>query len=230
MPLVWPSILVPSSEQWFARGLSRSGGQTFSGIEQVVQSPAARMTATLTVPCNTDAKVLAMRALLAGLDGRAGTVLVGPMEVRRAPWAADPLTGGLLSPAVARRNAAINPGWNANGDTAATLDFRTFGSVAMNAVAMSVQRLRGGILRPGMYFSIGDRLHVISALRAADGGGAGVIAIEFRPWTQSTYAAGTVVEFGRPKAAMRLATDDTGALDLQLSRFGTVTLDLVEAL
>jgi hypothetical protein len=28
---------------------------------------------------------------------------------------------------------------------------------------------------------------------------------------------------------MRLASDDTGAMELQLSRFGTVTVDLVEA-
>jgi hypothetical protein len=201
----------------------------------VVRSPAARWTATLTVPCNTDAKVLAMRALLAGLDGRAGTVDVGPVEVRRAPWFVDPLTGGRITYGKGARAAAVNAAFSTNPDTASTLDFRLAFAVPMNAVSLVLQRNRGGFLQPGMMFSVLGRLHMLTALTGLDPGAdigipqAGRISVEIRPWTRSAYVPDLRVEFGQPKATMRLATDDTGAIELQLSRFGVVTLDLVEA-
>ncbi len=50
-----------------------------------------------------------------------------------------------------------------------------------------------------------------------------------RPWLRTDYADGAAIEFGRPLGVMRLASDDTGSLELQLSRYGTVTLEFVEA-
>lgn len=234
MPLAWPSILIPSSEQWALQNPSRSGGQSFSGVEQVVRSPASRWTATLTIPCNRREKVLAMRALLVGLDGRAGTLLVGPFEVSRAPWFVDPVTGGKVTRCRGDKDAARDPAWDANTDTSADLDFRLSGAAAMNATALTVQRNRGGLLAPGMFFSVGERLHMVTALTTpdptGDGGLAapGALGLQFRPWLRANYAAGTPVEFGRPTCLMRLASDDTGAMELALSKFATVTVDLVE--
>lgn len=235
MPVAWPSVLVPSAERWGLENPSRSGGQSFSGIEQVVRSPASRWTATLTVPCNRREKVLAMRALLASLDGRAGTVLVGPFEVSRAPWFVDPITGGKVTRCRGDRDASRDQAWDANADTSADLDFRLSGGAAINATAATIQRNRGGLLAPGMFFSVGERLHMVTALTTpdptGDGGLAapGAIGLQFRPWTRADYVAGTAVEFGRPACLMRLASDETGSMELALSRFATVTLDLVEA-
>lgn len=235
MPLAWPSVLVPSSEQWGLQNPSRSGGQSFSGVEQIVRSPASRWTGTLIVPCNRREKVLAMRALLAGLDGRAGTALVGPMEVSRAPWFVDPLTGGKITRCRGDRDAAKDLNWDLNRDTSADLDFRLSSPAGMNATEITVQRNRGGLLSPGMFFSIGDRLHMVTELNTDDPTGdtgfavPGAIKLQIRPWLRADYAAGTPVEFGRPKGLMRLASDDTGAMDLALSRFGTVTVELTEA-
>jgi hypothetical protein len=235
-PLIWPSILVPSSESWNVnRGASRSGGRSLANQEQVVVGPSGFVTATLTVPCNKPAKVLAMRALLAGLDGRAGTVLVGPFEVARAPWFVDPLTGGKITTCRGDQDAALDAAWDANADTSADLDFRAAGAIAMNATALTVKRNRGGLLAPGMFFEIASRLHMITALTTADPTGDGGLAapgnigIQFRPWTRADYPANTAIELGHPRCTMRLASDDTGAMELQLSRYGSVTLDLVEA-
>lgn len=235
MPLAWPSILIPSSERWALQNPSRSGGQSFSGVEQVVRSPASRWAATLTVPCNRREKVLAMRALLAGLDGRAGTVLVGPFEVSRAPWFVDPLTGGKVTRYRGDKDATRDQAWGVNADTSADLDFRLSSGAAMNATAATIQRNRGGMLAPGMFFSVGERLHMVTALTTFDPTGpnglavSGPVGLQFRPWLRADCAAGTSVEFGRPTCLMRLASDDTGAMELALSRFATVTVDLVEA-
>lgn len=176
-----------------------------------------------------------MRSLLAGLDGRAGSVLVGPVEVSRAPWNVYPLTGGKIGYAQGAQDAAVDPAFEANPDTTSVLDFSVVGGAAMNAISMVIQRKQGGIIEPGMMFSIGNRLHIVTGLPsgelAAPGlpGPAGNIPIQFRPWLRSDYGDGTPIEFGRPLATMRLASDDTGAMELQLSRTGVVALDLVEA-
>lgn len=233
-PLPWPSILVPSSEAWNpSKGGSRSGGRSLTNQEQIVEGPTGYSTATLTVPCNRREKVLAMRAALA--LGRSQAWLIGPFEVSRAPWFVDPLTGGKITRGRGDKDAAQSPAWGANADTSAVLDFRLSAPAAMNATAMTVQRNRGGLLAPGMFFSVGDRLHMVTALTTPDPTGPaglaipGTIGMLFRPWLRANYAAGTPVEFGRPKGLMRLASDDTGAMELALSRFATVTLDFVEA-
>lgn len=224
--LPWPESLVPAAESWVPRGGTRSGGQSFEGSEQVVASPTARWKATLSVPCVTPAAVLAMRRVLA--LGRAQAWRVGPLEVTRAPWNVD-LVGGRITPG----RAALRPDVY-RGDLAPDLDFRLAEPAAANATALRLARRRGGILQPGHVLAIGGRLHVVVDLPegelAAPGlqGPAGTVAVAIRPWLRADHAAGTPVEFGRPRGTMRLAADDTGALELQLSRLGTVSLDLVE--
>lgn len=230
MPLAWPSILLPSSELWNVNtNPSRGGGRSTANTEQVVTGPSGYVSASLTVPCNRTDKVLAMRALLAGLDGRAGTLLVGPFEVARAPWFVDPLTGSKVTYGRAAKSAAVDPAFGTGAMTAATLDFRLAADAALNATALVIQRNRGGPLMAGQYLSIAGRLHMITALTTVDTGQVGTVGVTVRPWLRAAYAGGTPVEFGAPLATMRLATDDTGRLELDLSRRGTVTLDLVEA-
>jgi hypothetical protein len=230
MPRTWNPILVPSSEKWNVNaGAARGGGRGVTNTEQVVALPSGYATASLTVPCFTRKTNLAMRALLAGLDGRAGTVLIGPYEVSRAPWNID-LVGGKITYGRAAKRPDVYV-----GDQSATLDFRLSGSAAMNATSITIQRNRGGVLEPGMIFSIDNRLHMIvdllSGEAAAPGvqGPPGAVFVAIRPWLRADYADGTPIEFGRPLGTMRLATDDTGAMEQQLSKFSTVTLDLVEA-
>lgn len=233
--LPWSPILVPSSEAWNPnKGASRSGGRALGNQEQVVEGPSGYVTASLTIPCNKPAKVLAMRAALA--MGRTQTWLIGPREGSRAPWFVDPLTGGKISYGMGARDAATDPAFESNADTASTLDYKTAGAVLMNATAMTIQRNRGGLLSAGMLFSIGDRMHVLTALTTGDPANgdtglaiAGTIGVQFRPWLRADYASGTSIEFGRPRVAMRFASDDAGAMELQLSRTGSVTLDFVEA-
>lgn len=233
--VIWNPILVPSSERWNPnKGASRSGGRSISNTEQVVVGPTGIVTASLTIPVNKPAKVLAMRAMLAALDGRAGTVLVGPCEGSRAPWFVDPLTGAKIGKKQGDRDAARNPAWDANPDTSADLDFRLFASAGMNATALTIQRFRGGLLIPGMMFGIGERMHTITTLTTTDptsGGLAapGNIGVTIRPWLRTDYSAGAALEFPRPRCVMRRASDDDGEIELQLSVQGTVTLDLVEA-
>lgn len=230
MLLAWPSVLVPSSERWNVNtGASRGGGRGLTNVEQAVALPSGFATASLTIPCMTRAANLAIRALLAGLDGRAGSVLVGPNETSRAPWNVDFVGGKITYGRAAHRPNVYM------GDSSPILNFSLGGDAKMNATGITILRARGGVLEPGMVFSIGDRLHVIVDLQGETGtpgqqGSPGTtMTAAIRPWLRADHGAGTPIEFGRPLGTMRLATDDTGALELQLARLGTVTLDLVEA-
>ncbi|MFC5423680.1 GNAT family N-acetyltransferase [Bosea eneae] len=59
--------------------------------------------------------------------------------------------------------------------------------------------------------------------------GGGAATVEFRPPLRATVADLEPVELIAPKAPMRLASDDTAAMELDLGRFATLQLDLVEA-
>lgn len=224
--LPWPENLVPSAESWIPRGGTRSGGQTFLGNEQIVAAPTARWTARLTIPCATRGTSLAMRRVLA--LGRAQTWLVGPVETTRAPWNVDFVGGRITAGRAARRPDIYR------GDQAPGLDFALAEAAALNATALAIRRVRGGTLEPGMVFALGDRLHVIVALAGETGtpglqGPAGtVMTAAIRPWLRADHQAGTPLTFDRPRGRMRLAADDTGAMEQQLSRISTVALDLVE--
>lgn len=226
-PLPWPSVLVPSSEDWSLRGGTRSGGQTFEGNEQIVASPTARWKASLTIPCFKPGQILAMRRVIA--LGRTQTWLLGPHELTRAPWNRD-FVGGALTYRQRDRHPELE-----TGDTAAALSFSVSGNRALGEAAIDINRIRGGGLAPGMIFSIGARLHTIVDLpfgdTAAPGeqGPPGVVAASIRPWLRADCPGGTPIEFGTPVGAMRLASDDTGALELQLSRFSTAQVEFVEA-
>ena len=224
---IWDPVLVPSSEQWVPRNTARTGGQSFTGAEQLVESPAARMTASLTIPCNTKAKVLAARRMIA--LGRSQIWIVGPVVGWRAPWAIDPMTGGAIT------YAGQDPSAATPYDRAS--DFVLGADAALNATTLTVTRRAGGHLIPGQFLSIGNQLRTIVDLLSDDpteaGSGLatpGNIDLAIRPWIKTAFAAGTPVEFGRPVGRMRLASDDTGALSLQLSHTGAVTFDLVEAI
>ena len=227
-PLTWPSVLVPSSEDWSLRGGTRSGGQTFQGNDQVVTSPTARWKATLTIPCFTREKVMAMRRVIA--LGRTQTWSVGPVETTRAPWNID-LVGGKITYGRAAKQPDIYI-----GDQDPKLLFQVADDAALNATLLIAYRFRGGVLEPGMMFSIAGRLYSLVDLPAGELGTApgtqglpGRILLSLRPWLRAAAVSGDAIEFGAPVGTMRLASDDTGAMELQLSRYGTVTVDLVEA-
>lgn len=91
---------------------------------------------------------------------------------------------------------------------------------------MTIMVTKGARLVPGHYFSIAGRLHLVTRVLDASGGAA---TVEFRPPLRATVADLEPVELIAPKAPMRLASDDTAAMELDLGRFATLQLDLVEA-
>jgi hypothetical protein len=166
--------------------------------------------------------------------GRSQRWLVGPFEYSRAPWATDAY-GRKITPKLLRRpdldgTAFADAGAVAIADT--LIPTTVAANAAMNATSLTITRPLGtvfradvvstvlGAIEPGLFFSVAGRLHII--VDVADS------VLSFRPWLRADIAAGTPINLVSPKGTMRLNSDPDG-LELQLSRTGTLTLDLAEA-
>ncbi|TXN79302.1 hypothetical protein [Methylobacterium sp. WL8] len=233
----FPSILTPYTEGWRIQPYSKGGSPSIVGTKQTVAVPNGFWKAKGSFYITTREELLEARGFLAGLDGQAGEFLVGPYDYRGAPWNIDPLTGARITPDLAALDAAADPAFGLNPDTTGVLQFSLAANVAANATSAMLTRTQGGHLTRGQYFSIGQRMHIITGLTTADptdaGSGQAVpgqIGITFRPWARSLYTAGSALEFGRPQSLMKLATDDIGQIDLTTSPVSDLPLDFVEAL
>lgn len=226
MVLALASSLVPRSESWRLANSARSGGLSLTGGEQLVAAIAGRWEATLSLPVHSDAQILALRALLAGLDGRSGTLLVGPRDCRRVPWAVDAY-GRKISPKL-RRNPSLDGTPYADAPNLAdTLVVATLsGAHAIGATTAVIAVATGSPPKPGNYFEIASRLYLITEVTAQVGINT---TVKFRPRLRADAAAGAVVDLVSPVCTMRLADDASGWPDLDLGRFADVSLNLVEA-
>lgn len=226
----WPPALRFSEVMLELRSLTRSGGQSISGSEQVVASPAARWVGTMTVPIadrrygpkELQDAVLAWRWLKAG--GRASVILVPAKDGRGPAHRAGIVyrgARGVPHSDGATFSDGAGYGQNYSGATLAE-------AVAMNATQIRINLPASLKLLPGMRFSLpGGRLHEIADLVDRVGT---IWTVKIGPWTVAAWPAGTALEFERPVCRMRMASDETGALSLSLNRFATPTIEFVEAL
>lgn len=227
---LWPPALRFSEVMLELRGLSRSGGQSLYGQEQIVASPAARWVGSMTVPVadrsygpkDRQDAVLAWRHMKSG--GRASVILVPASDGRGPAHRGRAVPCSYTVPHSDKSTFSDGSGYS-QSFTAGVLA----APAAMNATELLITIGNNLRLLPGMRFSMpGGRLHEISDIIAWDGGV--TWAIRISPWTTAAWPAGTALDFDRPVCRMRLASDDTGSLSLSLNRFATPTIEFVEAL
>lgn len=235
MALIIPPRLRCFTEAWRIANSARGGGASLTGQQQFVVSPAGRWEAKMSFHCVEDDDYLEADGFIAGLDGPATPFLVGPVDWRGRPWNTGRFTGTPITPDVAARSRKVDPGYDTNPDTTGNLSFSLAAPVAMNATALTIQRSKGGALKRGQYFSIGDRLHIITGLTTSDpteaGSGrpiAGQIGVTIRPWLRANYGTGTPIEFAEPKGLMRLTPESAAMVERTTSPLSGLALDLIE--
>lgn len=235
--LTLPPRLRRFTEGWRIANASRGGGASLTGQQQFVVSPAGRWEAKLSLHCLDDDDYLDADGFLAGLDGSANAILCGPEDWRGRPWNVDPLTGAKITPDFKAQDIEADPAFENNPDTTGTLQFSLALAATMNATALSIYRNKGGALKRGQYLSIGQRLHIITALTTTDPidpatglAVAGSIGVTIRPWLRADYAANTPVEFAQPVGLMRLTPDSVAMVERTTSPLSDLSLDLVEYL
>lgn len=229
MATPFPAILRPISYGWRLVNTSRSGGASISGAEQVVSSGAARWAATLEIPLWREEWILALRGYVAGLDGRAGEITIGPMDRfqprdvngRRTAAVADlPYDedgeGALLFDGVGFQNSPIG------GVTLAASAALRASRVQMAAAAPWM------VPRTGQYFGIGGRLYISTMVSQVNVSSSYIV--QHRPLLRAAASNGAAVETFVPVTTMRFATDEIWDGVLDQGRRASVTLQMVEAI
>lgn len=209
-------ILVPNT---------RSGGQSISGMEQVISPLTARWQWRVILPINTVARARAWRATLAKLDGRFNLLRarvcdryrIGRRDVgatydgAEVPHSDDSFfsddTGyGLASPASPVQVAAAR------------------GATSVRVLASDF----AGAMTAGVFFSISDYLYVVTDWEVNEDDPT-MLDITFKPGLRVAADDGDTVDFDA-KAIWVLDTDEMGKMPLRLGRFGEVELNLTEAI
>lgn len=221
--LPWPPQLRARSVSFAMDSPSRSGGRSLAGIEQIVASGVGLWRASLDIAVRREHEALAWRALLAGLQGRAGTVLV---PTRQAYRPVD-RNGSPLSPCDVAGYGGGSFNFDLSGFGQGALTHATLASpAALGATQIAVTLVNGDGPRPGHYFGIGERLYLVSAVWRETT--AGPTQVRFWPRLREAAPAGERVILDRPVCLMRLAEDASGAATLDLGRFADVSLSFVE--
>jgi hypothetical protein len=99
------------------------------------------------------------------------------------------------------------------------------GAHAIRATTLAISLTQGSPLLYGQYVSIAKHLYILRWPVSVVGS---VYTFEIRPPLRAAAAGGAVVEVVNPTCEMRLASDDMVRLDLDLFRFGEVSLGFSE--
>lgn len=139
-PLTWPFGVVPARIELSVASMSKSGGQSLFGGEQIVASPAARWEGKLLLPSMNKSMLLDWRGFIAALQGRLGTFNMPIFDCGRQPFG----LGAVITVTAA--------------------------AAAINATTLTLTVTAGGGLLAGHRFSISGRLYEIMRSVAAGGG------------------------------------------------------------
>jgi hypothetical protein len=223
MPMIWPPRLKPTNVSFRLDSPSRSGGQSVLGNEQIVVSGAGRWKATVDLVLRKEEDILSCRALLAQLQGRAGEVLVPAFDGFRPRDAEGQMFNDKIVAPLSDTALFDLTGFGQTIAPAATLA----ADAAINATDIAVDLADGEGPRPGQYVGIGERLYIARFVwkDTADG----QTNIRLFPKLRAPASSGSAVILDKPVCTMRLASDDSGAMTLNLRRFSSVTLEFIEA-
>jgi len=206
-------------------GTSVSGGRTLSGVERIKQGDAGYWRMSLPIIILNHDNILALRAIDAILGGRAGAIIVPVYDGSRSP-------GALPNYLLPNSSVPHSDGFTfSDGSTyrGSIYSASVKSSAAARATTIVATIAQTPVVppQPGMYFSIGDRLHRIKSVSMS---GADA-TMTFAPPLRYAVSAGKHIEFDDPRGTWRLA-DDTGLVVPEGSfRPGQrMTIDLVEAL
>lgn len=220
----WPAAVFPKSAMFHPDNTSRSGGLSMTGSEQITVSNAGRWRATATAPVLTEESVLAWRAFVSMMEGRAGTVLVPKWD----NYGVRNMNGRAFTDATI---AGYADGLNFDLSGFGRSDFEHAHmsvSAALNATRLSVNIADGVGPRPGQYIGLAQRLHMVQAAWEMVEGGP--LQLQVWPRLRANAVMGQRVILDRPVCLMRFASDQTGELELDMGRWGQGGLELVEVI
>ena len=223
MPELWPSILYPTRVDPFIAPMNQLGPPSTTGGQQGKATDAGFWVMNLEgFKIHTPDQIREWRGLMAALNGIIREVIIGPFDERQAPR----LPG---QPAVL--HDIPHGDWSYFDDEAgyaqSNIEVELAEDAALRATSLTATIVSAGPLRRGMYFSIGNRMYIITSPPVVDEDEA---TFSFMPPLRADVEAGATLEFARPRALMRLADPMQGRMPVDMGRFADPAIQLVESL
>lgn len=222
MDVTFPHGVSRQSSTFARAGLSQEPKTAITGAQTVVPTQGGHWTATVSLLLRGEAQELAWMAFLAQMEGRIGVTQV-PVNYAWRPRDRD---GHVVSFC---KVAPLSGAQTAEhfGFASVPMVTVTLGGGALRATEMDYSRNNVDALRPGHYFSVGERLHQVQ-LTWRDRNG--VDRMRFWPPLRRAVEAGETATLDRPVCRMRFATEDEGLLPADFNRLPIVTCNFIEAL
>lgn len=214
------SVVKPNADRVWLDARTRSGGETINGREQAVGSGLGRWRMTLTFPLYTREIILAYRAWLARMDGRSNYTMIGPCDCSNGNQI-SPIIGGI--PYSDESFHSDGAGFMQGGTPATIADDHP---AAIGDLQITINN--GSTETPvlaGSFFGAGGYLYLVVGVTALPGE---QTLLDIRPKLRAALPVDAQIDWCNGRGPFRLVGDDSGVFDLQLGRYGTATLDLVE--
>ena len=224
MQATFPHLALWQEVQFSLTGQSLEGRQSISGAETVIPTLRGRWSASASFVLKGEGAMLQWQAFLAQMEGRIGTTLVPA----RSRWRPKDRDGHAL--AFCQIGDLADAQTHEHFGFANTpISYMTVAAAApLRATEIDVRNVNTTGLRPGQFFSIGERLHRVQTHWQP--GAEGTSRLMFQPPLRAAVAAGARVELGRPVCKMRFATDDEGPFDQSMPVLPRVQVNFVEAI
>lgn len=202
-------------------GMSLDPQRSINGTETIVPTFGGRWGATCSFVIHGEAAQLAWQAFKVQMEGMNGTTLV-PIRTRFRPRDRDGHHVYGCGPA----DLADAQTWEHFGfDSAPVATMTLAAPAALRDTVIKVTANNTTGLRPGQFFSLGERLYAVQH-HWVDSAGVTNLMI-WPPLRQSFNQAALILD--RPVCLMRMASETEGDFDMLLDRLPRVTVNFVEA-
>lgn len=219
----FPHLCKPRQVSFRLVGLNAAPQESITGDVQPVHTARGHWRASVEVVLKGEAALLEWQAFVAQMAGMAGTTLV-PVASRYRPYDRDG-HGIALRQTATLANAQM---WEHFGLQSGPVATMTVADAApVRAVQMRIALGNTTGIRPGQYFSIGERAYQVRAHWITDDG---LTNVTFYPPLRQSVVAGAIAVLDRPVCRMRFASDGEGQVDTFLSRLPTATAEFIEAM
>jgi hypothetical protein len=224
--LLWPEwVLTPGVLTPFhVLPQNSSGGQAFTGSEQIVgNSPGRARIGFGSIAVDTAEQQRVWQTIALNLAGRLGTIMVPAMVRRIAPW---PTIGTRqqrsIVPKVLTDDILFSDGSDLN---AAVIAASAASAAAAGDVEVTIALERGADIRSAQVFQAGEYAYPIRRVLAVDGN---VFTCALAMPLREAIAEDAALNFDSPRFRARLEDDTPMPIDLALWKNGTSSLVFVE--
>ena len=222
MRVQFPFLLMDQSAKFRAIGRSKDAQTSISGATTVVPSLSERWSCSVTLLIKGLRARAQYEAFEACMEGQLGTTLV-PVHAQNRAVDQD----GHRVTRCTTADFGDAETWEHYGFVAAPVATAlVLEAAAVRATQLRVAFVNSTGLRPGQFFSIGERLHQVQY--AWDD--AGVQVIQFHPPLRAAIEIGAVLVLDNPVCVMQLQSEAEGDYDQLSAGMQSITLNFVEVI